>query len=77
MFWGEDERGALCMNKSTPPILASTLSFTCPPPSSILFQLRYPPSLDQKMESAAEELAAIMKDLAGVKDAVDEQVQVS
>ena len=29
------------------------------------------------MEEAAEELASIMKDLAGVKGAVDEQVQVS
>jgi hypothetical protein len=28
------------------------------------------------MEDAAEELAAIMRDLAGVKGAVDQQVQV-
>lgn len=28
------------------------------------------------MEEASEELAAIMKDLAGVKEAVDSQIQV-
>ncbi len=37
--------------------------------------LRYPPTVDQRMEAAAEELAAIMRDLAGVQGAVDQQVQ--
>lgn len=37
--------------------------------------LRYPPNVDDKMESAAEELASIMKDLAGVQEAVDLQVR--
>ncbi|GAX74298.1 hypothetical protein CEUSTIGMA_g1747.t1 [Chlamydomonas eustigma] len=37
--------------------------------------LRYPPTLDHRMENAAEELASIMKDLAGVQGAVNQQVQ--
>jgi hypothetical protein len=39
-------------------------------------QLKYPPSLDTKMEEAAEGLASIMKDLAGIRDTVDKQVEV-
>lgn len=34
-------------------------------------QLRYPPVLDPRLEEAAAELAAIMKDIAGMRDAAE------
>lgn len=42
-----------------------------------LLQLRYPPLLDPKLESAAAELAGIMKSLAGLRDAAEGDRAVS
>jgi len=40
-------------------------------------QLKYPPVLNPQLEEAAAGLSAVMRDLAGVREAVGQQVEVS
>ncbi len=42
---------------------------------SALLQLRYPPSLDPKLEAASAELEAIMRELAGLRDHSEAQFE--
>ncbi len=41
------------------------------PYAALVSQLSYPPMLDPKLEEAAAELAAIMKDIAGLRDTAE------
>lgn len=60
---------------ASPIILQVAWPESLPRPCILAFlhgsQLRYPPLLDPKLESAAAELAGIMKSLAGLRDAVE------